>query len=87
MVSMSPDSLSRSKRLSAKTTFLKEYMRLRAERKDWLNEPGLSQLEQWDRADEVRDEALSIVAKQWKENQDRLQALAISFLDMRVVER
>ena len=45
---------------------LKQYERLRAERRDWLNEPGLSLAEQWERADLVREEALSIVAQQWK---------------------
>lgn len=54
-----------------KTTLMKEYMRLIAKHKAWLSEPGLSLLEQWDRADWIRDEAMTIIAKQWKAEQEK----------------
>ena len=49
------------------TTMLKEYERLRLNMKEWLEEKGISELERLNRADWVRDEALGIVAKEWKE--------------------
>jgi hypothetical protein len=54
---------------SSQMTFVQEYQKLLVERKAWLSEKNLTDLERSDRLEELREQAGLNASKRWKASQ------------------